>query len=99
MTKIDSDLTGFITTTSVTLLPVGENEKGDEFTVLLCPPCNSQSGFAARIIVKGRSITMPSVDVAKLKVSNTYATTAYFGVNAFKLYKNGVVDDKAYVCY
>lgn len=42
---------------------------------------------------------MPSVDVAKLKASNTYATTAYFGVNAFKLYKNGVVDDKAYVCY
>ena len=99
MTKIDSDLTGFTNTTGVALLPVGENEKGDEFTVLLCPPCNSTIGFVARIIIKGRNITMPDVDIAKLKASNTYVTTSYFGVNAFKLYKNGVTDDKAYVCY
>lgn len=81
------------------MLPVGENEKGDEFTVLLCPPVNDESGFVARIIVKGRTISMPSVDVTKLKARNTYATTFFVGVNTFKLYKNGVVDDKAYVCY
>lgn len=76
MTKIDSTLKGFTTTASVALLPVGENDKGDEFTVLLWPPSNDPSSkFATRIIVKGRTIFMPSVDVAKLKASNTYATT------------------------
>lgn len=98
MTKIDSNLTGFNSTNSVALLPVGENEKGDEFTVLLCPPCTS-NGFVARIIVKGRTISMPSVDAAKLRASSDYDTTAYYGANAFKLYKNGVVDNKAYMCH